>query len=455
MSQPVTVAVADLLLDEHNARLADEVGSQQQAALALAKKLGKRLVGLAESITEMGLDPAQLISVVATGDRRRKYIVQEGNRRTLALKALETPTLVQPALAAPDFRKLQRLAAVYATNPIETVECILYGPDEIDEVNARIVNRHSGSQDGAGLVEWDSDEKDRFAARHGKGKQRSLGGQALDFLAEVGGVTLNGQKITTTLTRLLTSPEVREAIGLERVSGELRALYPTDEIAEALRFIVEDLASGNTKVTDVYTAEHRTAYAAKIPSTVRPTPGTKLAGSVRLGELPTSTANPPAAPAARPAPQRRKARPRPERTTVAAPDSKVNPAPPRANAIYTELVSLSASQFPNAGSVLMRVFVEISVDEYRDRNNLVVAGENYTLAKKMKDVADHLHAAGKISDDIRKLAKRIADTQHGVAPGIMTFHQYVHNRYVFPKETELRAAWDELQPFLEAVWAWA
>lgn len=152
------ISVSDLLLDQKNARLGEEQSSQQATIHALAHQQGKRLLKLAESIVERGLDIAQPFTVVATRDKKRGYTVLEGNRRTLALKALETPTIVQSALAPGDFKKLNALALRFADNRIEEVQCALYEPQEEEQAIAFVISRHGGAQEGAGLVEWDSDE---------------------------------------------------------------------------------------------------------------------------------------------------------------------------------------------------------------------------------------------------------------------------------------------------------
>lgn len=70
----------------------------------------------------------------------------------------------------------------------------------------------------------------------------------------------------------------------------------------------------------------------------------------------------------------------------------------------------------------------------------------------MKVAADHLHTAGAIDRQLKQAVHRIADAQHTIAASVTAFHQYVHNPYVHPKSSELRTSWDELRPFLVAVW---
>jgi len=449
MHQTVEVPVVDLLLDQGNARLGQEQASQQQTAIALATQQGRRLVKLAESIVDDGLDPAQLLSVVATGDRRRKYTVVEGNRRILAIKSLETPSLVQGALSARDFKKLQSLSLRFASDPIEVLLCVLYTADQATEAYSRVVTRHAGAQEGAGLVEWDSDEKDRFAARHGSGRGRGTAGQVLDFLDAIDGKSAARTKITTTLKRIVSTPEVREKLGIDVVNGELVSWFPKDEVAKGLRKIVEDLRSETIKVPDVYTADQRKTYIDNFKRTQLPAKTKRLADAVKLSELPSGKATPVSTK------PKKKSKASGQRTTIASSDANLNPGPPRINAVYNELLSLSAETYPNAGSVTLRVFLELSVDDYIERENVMTATakRNANLAKRMKDVASHMEAGGKIDNDLKRAVNKIADSQHTIAASVTAFHQYVHNPYVHPKPSELRTSWDELQPFLEAVWA--
>lgn len=448
MPRRVDVPVADMLLDPANARLGQEQPSQQATAVALAKQQGRRLVKLAESITEKGLDPAQLPVVVATTDRRRKYKVIEGNRRMLALKALDTPSLIQSALAPVDFKKLTALSLKFASDPLDEVMCVLFDADEEAAAYEWVLSRHNGAQEGAGLVEWDSDEKDRFAARHGAKGTRNYAGQAIDFLNQIDGASASGTKIATNVQRLLKSEYVREKLGLDRINGELVSYYPTDEIAKGLRKIAEDLRSQAIKVPDIYDDKRRREYVDGFTRTHLPKKSAKLKDPVKLTDLPSGKASP-VKPRKKPRPK-----PKPPRTTVAPSDSQLNPGPPRINEIYNELVSLSAETHPNAGSVLLRVFLELTVDDYLDTHTLMAESTRRStpLAKRLKTVAQHLEKTGAINAQLRQAIEKVADSRHGLAASIPTFNAYVHNKYVFPKPSELRTSWDELQPFLEEIW---
>lgn len=448
MPRRVDIPVVDLLLDPKNARLGQEQPSQQATAHALATQQGKRLVKLAENILERKLDPAQLFTVLATNDKRRKYVVLEGNRRVLALKALDTPSLIQSALLPADFKKLTALSLKFESDPVSEVHCVLYDANEAEAAYEFVLNRHGGAREGAGLVEWDADEKDRFRARHGGSGLRNLAGQALDFLVAVDGPSSVPTKISTNVQRLLKSVHVREKLGLEQVNGELVSYFPMEEVAKGLRKIAEDLRTQKIKVPDIYNDEQRKDYIDQFKRSELPTASKRLAQPVRLTELPSGKATP-VTPKAKPRPKAK-----PPRTTVAAPDAKLNPGPPRINEIYNELVSLSADSHPNAGSVLLRVFLELTVDDYLELHSLMNETErrDLPLAKRMKVVNADLHKQGDISKSLFDAIEKVANSQHGLAAGVRTFNQYVHNKYSYPKPSELRTSWDELQPFLEAIW---
>jgi hypothetical protein len=147
--ETVSVPVSDLLLDVGNARLGEEQPSQQAVYLTLAQQQGRRLVALAKDIVENGLDPTTLPAVVATGDRRRRYVVVEGNRRILALKALETPSIVSGALSPTEQRFLGVLSGRYLDDPIDEVSCVLF--ESQDGADHWIALRHTGANEGAGL----------------------------------------------------------------------------------------------------------------------------------------------------------------------------------------------------------------------------------------------------------------------------------------------------------------
>lgn len=444
-TSPITVA--NLQLDIANARLGDEQQTQQQVYLKLAEQQGKRLISLAKDIVEHGLDPSTLPIVVPTDDRRRRYVVIEGNRRVLALKALETPAILSGALGTSEQKALASLSNTYHENPLEEINCVIFDTEE--DARHWILVRHTGNNDGAGLVEWDSNELDRWRARHGDGaKSRRPGGQALDFIERITNAKVAG-KLVTNLDRLVKSRGCRASLGLDLIDGELVALYPAEEVRKGLEKIIGDLTSKQIKVKDIYDNDDRLNYLGKFTADELPNPQKRLKVPVPLSELQLGRQKAKAVP---PPKQKARSRPKPtQRTTVIPSNCNLNPKLPRLNTIYNELLTLDVATYPNAAAVLLRVFLELSVDHYLNQTpSLKPAGRQPTLADKLKLVATHLEQQKQIPTALKNVIFRIAGAGGSVlSASTNTFNQYVHNTHAFAKPQEIYTSWDELQPFME------
>lgn len=459
MTDSVTVPVTDLLLDQENARFSEPVANQQDAIRAIAALSQPQLLNLAGDIVENGLDPTNRISVIATDDDKKRYVVVEGNRRVAALRALETPAIVASVLTSAQQARLGKLAKKYAAEPLESVQCVLF--ESAEEASHWIKLRHTGLNDGKGLRPWGSDEQDRYDA---KTTRRSPEGQLLDFVGKHGALpeasAKNRKGIITNVARLLSTPGVREALGLEIVSGQLHSRYPRDETAKVLTHVVDDFKSGRRTVKDVYLAQDRIAYANSLPTEALPDPTKRLTSSLPLAGLP-ETARDAVKPGrnmadtAQPPPKAERARkPSPLRTTVIPKTVNLQIAPPRINEVYAELKRLSVDEYPNAASILLRVFLELSTDHYASANKVYTDNEqqNSPLAKRLKKVAIDLKKKARIPAQLLTAVESMADRRSYPMASTVTFNQYVHNQYVFPMPQELRRTWDEMHPLFAALW---
>ena len=450
MPEIVEIPLADLLLDVQNPRLVESQQTQQEAARELAAQQGDGLLRLAQDIVEHGTDPMTLVAVVPTTDRHKRYRVVEGNRRILALRALESPSLVASAFTPGRNKKLASLAKRYAANPVERVACVLFASE--DEARHWVELRHTGQNLGAGLVEWGAEEKDRFQARHSG--QRNRAGQVLDFVETHGSLSQRARTsnvgVLTNLDRLLT-PYVRQKLGLELQDGRLISRYPIEQLAPALTRIVDDLKTQKIVVRDIYRSADAKNYIDSLPKHLFPTKSKALKESVLLDDLTASRV--------KPSPIKKKptksTSPVRPRTTVVPDTSALNVTPPRINSIYVELAGLNAERYPNACSVLLRVFLELSVDHHIEQRRLMTDAQlrSTPLVKRLKKVVADLRTRTKISDRLASAMESYADGKMTiVAATVPTFNQYVHNQYVYPKATDLYTTWDALAPFLSKLW---
>ncbi|MEQ1729766.1 MAG: hypothetical protein ABL982_15450, partial [Vicinamibacterales bacterium] len=94
---------------------------------------------------------------------------------------LENPELAVDVLAGTEVKALRKLSRSYQDNPIESIRCSVVR--DRDAARHWIELRHTGPNDGAGVIPWNPDDKARFKARTNAAEPHT---QALDFLQRRG-----------------------------------------------------------------------------------------------------------------------------------------------------------------------------------------------------------------------------------------------------------------------------
>lgn len=337
-------------------------------------------------------------------------------------------------------KEIRRLSRQYQNNPIDTVACLVV--KDRDEARHWIELRHTGQNDGAGIMPWGSDESARFRARSGG---LELHSQVLNFLEERGDLTPESRRRipVTSLKRLVETPEVRAKLGIEVQGGRMALLADAKRVAKALLYVIHDFSSGDKKVGDIYTKPQRVQYAEALPREVTVTPTLQSGRGVPVGSGTVRAKGKPTA-GQRSARHRDKLIPR---------DCVLNITGQRMRQIEHELRVLSLTDHTNAVAVLLRVFIELTADDYIDRNGLTGASVDDKLKKKLQDVANDLVTRNKLSAQQAKPVRRACAKDSFLAPSVDLMHNYIHNQHIFPAPGDLRAHWDSLQPFVVAAWA--
>jgi hypothetical protein len=249
--------LSELLVDSKNPRIVDVLENQNDAIRAVASNQNRKLVRLAEDIIEHGINPADLLMVMPFGDTNNLFVVLEGNRRIVALKLLENPEIVRGAIDNSIFENFKKLNPQYLENPITAIDCIVV--ETRDEAQHWIELKHTGQNEGAGLVTWGAAEAERFRRRSG---QKPPHVQILDFLEGRNYISRGTRHDVpvTSLKRLLSTPYVREKLGIEIRDGRVITKLAENEVAKGLQKVVEDLASKRTRTGDIYHAKDRIDY---------------------------------------------------------------------------------------------------------------------------------------------------------------------------------------------------
>jgi len=133
----------------------------------------------------------------------------------------------------------------------------------------------------------------------------------------------------------------------------------------------------------------------------------------------------------------------------------------RARRVFEELKRMEIRDkqgkphFPNAGILLLRLFIEMSVDLYINQCNLKhpspTGWKDIKLTRRTKAVLDDLQAKGKLDLlQIKVINKALSDVNKVSNPN--SLNDLAHNPNQIPYPHDLYDVWDTYTKFLFALW---
>ena len=146
-----------------------------------------------------------------------------------------------------------------------------------------------------------------------------------------------------------------------------------------------------------------------------------------------------------------------QRTTLIPKSVQLEIGNPKINKIFEELKKIPVRKYPNASSVMLRVFLELSVDVYLEKNNMVNNGaltacaSKEDLQGKVKRVINRLEQKKEINADLSKgIRTEIKDKSSVLS--IESLNAYVHSEFFHPKVDNLLIGWDNIEQFFVKLW---
>lgn len=361
-----------------------------------------------------------------------KFIVADGNRRTTCLKLLANPKRA-PTVELQQFFAEQKKA--WPGVLPDQVQCRIE-PDR-DRVDDILFRRHTGSQNGVGQSTWDDRMKNYFVVRTGKGAGTNVADEVEKRLTGAG--LLPKRKIPrANMNRLLSSEAIRNRLGFSIRKGKFEYLRDEGAVRHALHRVADDLASKSVTLDDIWDTEKKIAYIDKLD---------------HEGVLPTVAHSPrkispsPVAPAA------------PKPTPAPRPATRTNLIPhmeygvmwvgrlQRHHAIWEELeFRLELAEHPNAISVLLRVLIELAVENYVDQTKLATVYPNDKLANKVAKVATDMESKGIVTAKYRSALNKLGKNDDVIS--MDTLNRYVHSPQFIPSPEHMKAIWDTVSQFV-------
>jgi len=474
-TQPISID--QLLLDLENPRHSI-LQDQDDAMNEMINNQGNKLINLARDILENGTSPMENIGVMLDEEDPTKYVVLEGNRRIAAIKLLNDPTLASKGGKSSLAKFFNENSLKFRQNPIYEVFCTIF--DERKDASHWIKVRHTGEIGGIGIVSWDNPAISRYNENLGK-PQLVL--QLIEFVKKYANLDeATKQNITkgryyTSVQRLIDSPDVRYSFGMRIENEKLEFELPTNQVIKGLTKIVTDFANKKKKVADIYNSETIKSYLDSFASdelprrrtqlplplntqstpiqttTTQPpiTPPTNASTNiVQPGNQPIQTPAPPANPPIISTPSKKSIPPSTNRTKLIPPSCILKVNHSRINNIYQELRKIEVDEFPNAVAIMLRVFLELSLEEYAKIKSIRFP-KDPSLAQKFQSVSDYLVNNNLMSYNELK-SVRVAYSSQDALFSVNTLHAYIHNKDFAPNPNYLKITWDNLQKFFTTMW---
>lgn len=454
-------AVKSLQLDTHNPRLPEDIPRSPREIIQHLFDHDKAL-DLATSIATRGFFSNEPLLAIEDAGRT---IVVEGNRRLAALKALLDPRLVEGA----NRKALEKLAAkLGSSGQISTVP-VTMAPNR-RATDPQIAGRHVGTP----VLAWEAENRARFIlAKLEEGYndaalEDQLGFSASDVqkarqtkaIADMArSLDLNGDlkakldnpraQVFSTIGRVFDSTVGRKYLGVEpdQQSG-IRGTTTTDHFVPAFKKLVVDVIEGRASSRKLNTNENIASYFDEAGVKPAKSKGKFAPDDIVSGKKP----GPATAKAAGISPAKHTKK---ETTRVVPRNFQVYFGTRRLKAIRDELAAMDRETFPNAGAVLLRVFLELSIEHYLDKTGDLkrLKADLAAKGKLRYDRVELQHMIGRVVSIAKaKLDPRDATSVEkalrydAAAPfSIRELHDFVHAQDQ-PNPRDIKTFWQRTEP---------
>lgn len=400
-----SLSPTNLHLDSKNPRLGREHLSRAPREIIQYLFEHDKAIDVAESIATRGYFPNEPLLAVKED---QKLVVVEGNRRLAALKALREPALLEGAHE----RQVERLARRIVDLDLIANVPVTIAPSR-KATDRQIAGRHVGTP----VLAWRAENRasfilDKLSEGYDNDALRDeLGFSAADIqqarqtravadmarsleLPEEVKAKLEGPtaKVFTTLERVFDSTVGREYLLVKTDPDHgLRGNTTKKEFLRGFTKLVTDVALGKQSSRSLNTNDNIRSYFEAWDPIDRPQKkqGSFVPSDIIKGRSVSSRSK--AAEKANPRTSQR------ESKTILPRDLKLRYGSDRIKDICHELKKLKREEYPNAGAVLLRVFLELSITDC------------LTRTKRLEPLIARLKSTGKLKYSIPTLSQLVPE----------------------------------------------
>jgi len=446
------IKIKDLYLWDENARFPDKYFNKTEKELIeyFISKKDFKIKELAEAVIK-DLDLPQLEKIVVYNYDER-LIVLEGNRRLIVYKLIIDPELTDDKKLKDFFRTLRLKNNITDDYVLESL--VTQNKDQ----GLRYIDRkHLQSNN---QVNWGDTERAHYNVRRGNAKKQELFKIALAKIIK----SLNipeqlkeqvlGYGYVTNFYRIIENKAAWKILGIE-INSDGSLIIKDKNFNKKLEVIIVNVLkkhdfNGNkidsrtlnkNEEIEKYIYSIKNDDFNKAEKEISKSKVTNLLGeeTIQITKIDSIRSNPKST----------------TRIYLIPKTCVLNIKETKINNIYCELrndllLDDTNKAVPNAVGVLFRVFLEISIDFFLEKEGVILKND-IKLAGKITKISEHMEnskiATKKQLINIRKVA--IAKTS---LLSIDNFHDYVHSYKTQPSSSDLKLNWDNLQEFFEILW---
>jgi hypothetical protein len=419
-----SIPLNELLVNRAN----DRHGELENETAAIAWLFNAReshMRNLAKDIVAKG----EIFELPLVSPDGAKFIVFDGNRRVTCLKLLQDPRRA-PTSELQSFFKEQRKK--WPGELPKSIQCqVENNRDRIDDI---LFRRHTGTQNGVGQSTWDDRIKATFVARTGKGGGANVADE-IEKRLSAANMLPKGRKIPrSTMNRLLSAEPFRNRLGFSMNKGRFAFTHDESVSLAAMARVADDLANRRLVLGDIWDVDGKRGYLDKLEKAgVLPNAQHALSKAKSQGSTSTTRLKP-------------TAHPKPSQRTTLIPQKDFGIVWPgrlqRHHQIWEELqFRLELARHPNAISVLLRVLLELSIENYITQIGLAVH-DNDKLAARVQKVGKDLHAKNNIDQKYLGLLSKFQHNEKLLSAD--TLNRYIHSPNFAPSPEHLTSLWDSL-----------
>ena len=444
------VSIRRLYLDPKNPR---HIPIKNQKEIISYLIENEKVKELAKDIAEKGMtNPLDLVGIITEDNKK---LVVEGNRRVCALKLLD-----KPCLAPKKYQKYFTTLQGKVKNQITKIPVHVF-PNR-DGAQPWLSTLHTASSNTS-RKPWSPEQKTRFDQSVDGRPDHAAALTILDFSLENNLISPEkSQKVITTITRMLSTPEVRQAFGITTGVTERNILIniTKEEFTAIITQYFNDFDDPNYNIGSRSNKKNRLDYIQHLKN-IGKIPSNRLDKDIELIPGISSTTTTSSAISPKNTTQKRTTKTTKSKSAQLI-DYELEIPVSKIQSIYSEINTMDIEKHPYATAALLRALIEQSCDyfllksgnsiQFHEGSNSQKIDEKSKLREKILGIAQYFEKTHHIENkELLALINECAPKKDGsgtlnLLHGVL--HNYAHNIC----SAQIISAHNNLRPFIIAMW---